>query len=109
MVAWAFARFMPGRIFWPIGLLFGGWGVTLILLALAITAAAIARWDVAIFLGLASIGITSIVELPMWLWATSKKLNPKYAIAKRMFGMTFPFESILTRQDREPRNDLEKA
>lgn len=93
IAGWIAARFLPGRLFWPIGLVFGGSISTLISIAFAITAVVMGQYGVAIYLGLAAFGITSIVEVPMWLWSAGRRMNPKYGIAKRMFGITFPFES----------------
>lgn len=99
LFAWIAARFLPGRLFWPIGLLFGGWGFTLICWTLTAISIAISRWDVGMYLLLASFGFTSFIQLPMWLWFIKwnrgKRMNPKYMIAKRMFGVVFPFESVI--------------
>jgi hypothetical protein len=93
VVAWLLARFLPGRLFWPIGLAFGGNVSTVVCLALAITAGVMGRYGLAAYLALAGLGLTALIEAPMWLWSTSRGMNPKYRIAKRMFGVTFPFEN----------------
>lgn len=94
------ARFLPGRVFYPISLFFAGTGYAVICVALAIFALVEARWAVAAFLVLSSVGVTGLVEAPMWLWTvTAGRLNPKYGIAKRMFGTTFPFEAELEGAD----------
>ena len=96
-VAFLAARFLPGRLFWTVGLLFGGNISTLIVLALAGVAVWMGLYWVAVYLALAGFGLTSFVELPMWLWTWSsrQRINAKYGIAKRMFGVTFPFEAEL--------------
>lgn len=95
-VAWFLARLLPGRLFWPIGLLFGGNASTLICIVLAITAAVMGHYGAAAYLVLAGIGFTSFIEAPMWMWSIeNRRMNSKYLIAKRMFGVTFPFEAEL--------------
>lgn len=91
------ARFLPGKLFWPIGLLFGGNVSTIINLFLAGLALWMGRWEVAIFMVAAAFGIASFIQPPMWLWAITRsdRINPKYGIAKRMFGTSFPFEADL--------------
>jgi hypothetical protein len=97
VVAWLFARFLPGRLFWPVGLACGGNGSTIICLLFAGMAVWLGLYGAAAYLALAGFGITSFVEVPMWLWtwSTRQRINPKYGIAKRMFGLTFPFEAEL--------------
>lgn len=105
IVALIFARRRPkGQMYWLtwswFGLLFGGWGETLICLVLAVEAAILHRWDIAIYLGLAAFGFTALFEAPTWLWGIGAQrirggryMSPKYVIAKRLFGMRFPFEA----------------
>jgi len=97
IVAWCFARFLPGRLFWPVGLLFGGNVSTIICLVLAGTSVWMGLYAVAVYLALGAFGVTSFLEVPMWFWARSEKnrMNAKYGIAKRMFGLTFSFEAEL--------------
>ncbi len=91
--AWLFARFHQGRVLGNIGMFFGGRVGTFIDLILAGLALYLGRWEVAIYLGLASIGFTRPVELPGYLWVwTSVGMHPKYQMAKRMFHTRFPFE-----------------
>jgi hypothetical protein len=93
VLAWAIARLLPGRLFWPVGLIFGGNISSLLCLGLAISTAVTGRYGATAYLFLAGFGITSVVEAPMWLWSLSRRMNPKYGIAKRMFGTVFPFET----------------
>lgn len=92
-LAWLLARY-KGRYVAPVGLYMGGWIETVINLAMAAYALYLQRWGLAAIFVLGALGATSVVMLPMWLWGvTSKGLHAKYAIAKRMWGMTFPFEA----------------
>jgi hypothetical protein len=94
--AWALARFLPGKFFYPLSIGFAGGGYTVVCLVLAALAAFQQRWGVAAFMGLSAFAITSFVAAPMWLWTiTAGRLHPKYGIAKRLFGVTFPFEAEL--------------
>jgi hypothetical protein len=95
VIAFLAARFLPGRLFWPIGLIFGGNGSTVIKLGLAAYALWLGLYGVAAYVALAAFGLTAIVELPMYLWTYSmrRRINAKYGIAKRMWNITFPFEA----------------
>lgn len=97
VVAFLAARFLPGRLFWPIGLLFGGNGSTVIKLGLAGYAIYLGLYGVAAYIGASAFGLTAFIELPMYLWTFSfgPKMNAKYYIAKRMWNITFPFEAHL--------------
>lgn len=97
VVAFLAARFLPGRLFWPIGLLFGGNGSTIIKLTLAGYAIYLGHYGVAAYIGAAAFGLTAFIELPMYLWTFSfgPKMNAKYYIAKRMWNIIFPFEAHL--------------
>lgn len=94
--AWLAARFFSGRIFFYIGLICGGWIATVLQLGLAGWAATETRYGVAVFTALHAFGITSLLTIGMWLWTfSSRRIHPKYGIAKRLFGVTFPFEGDL--------------
>jgi len=96
--AWLFARFLPGRLFWPLGIFFSGNVAMLICLLAAGYAMLVHLYGVAVFLVLAGYGATTFIEAPSWLWnLTSRGMNSKYGIAKRMYGITFPFETDLDR------------
>lgn len=95
VAAWILARFLPGRLFWPIGLVFAGTINTVLILALAVAAIVVGRYGIAAYLAASSFALTSFIEAPMWLWSATRQMNPKYLIAKRMFGTTFPFETII--------------
>jgi hypothetical protein len=95
-LAWCAARWLPGRPFFYIAFLYAGWVGTLIQLGFAGWAALEGRYWVAGFAALSAIGIASFLTIGMWLWSFSyRRINPKYAIAKRLFGIEFPFEKDL--------------
>jgi len=95
-LAWALASFGPTKLISRIGFITGGWVATLIDIALAAWAAYEQRWAVAGIMATTAFGITSIVMSPTWLWSSQGKgMNPKYRIAKRLFGLVFPFERHL--------------
>ncbi|WP_426034951.1 hypothetical protein [Brevundimonas sp. DC300-4] len=99
-LAWVVARYKPGNLVPPLGFITGGWVMTIINLALAGYALYLERWGVAAFMGLSAFGITSAVMLPLWLWhlderrlPAGQRMHAKYLIAKRRWGMSFPFEA----------------
>lgn len=97
-VAWLISRYMMvGKLYLPLSVVLAGNGSTLIHLALASYAVWSGRWGVGIALGLEAFGLLSWAMLPAWLWPMlfGGKMNPKYRIAKRMFGIIFPFERTI--------------
>ncbi|QTN19911.1 hypothetical protein HZ989_02190 [Brevundimonas sp. AJA228-03] len=95
-LAWAFAAYGPTGFVAKIGFLTGGWAATLLDLALAAWALYEHRWLIAGLLAGTAFGLTSPAMLPTWLWAwQGKGMNIKYRIAKRLFGVNFPFEHHL--------------
>jgi hypothetical protein len=97
-MAWLIASRAPAKPLVAVSFLYAGWIGMLIHIALAVWALVEGRLAVAIFTGLDAIGLASFLTIGMWLWsATSRRMNPKYAIAKRLFGIEFPFEKDLAR------------
>lgn len=96
-LAWLAARYLPGRLFFiPVSIVTGGWGQTIIQLAFAGFALWQQRWALAAILMASAFGLTSPVELPMWLWhMAAGGIHAKYAIVRRMFGPVFPFQLVL--------------
>lgn len=96
LITWIAARYLPGKAFIYPGFLFAGNISSLISLGLAAWALVESRWWIAGFMVADAVGVASFLTLPMHLWSmTSPGLNAKYAIAKRMFGIRFPFEADL--------------
>ena len=98
IVAWLFCQSMPRtKLIWWAGFVLAGWGGTIIQLAIAIYALFQRRWGVAAFVGLEAFGIMTMFMAPMWAWTifNGRRMNPKYVIAKKLFGTVFPFETQL--------------
>lgn len=92
-IAFIAARLLSGHALWPAGILFGGNLHTVVCLIFAGIGVWHGEYIVAAYLALASFGLTMFVEAPAILWSlTSRKMNPRYGIAKRMFDIEFPFE-----------------
>jgi hypothetical protein len=94
--AWLFARFVAPRWLYYFAFLYAGWTSTVVALGVAVWAGFQQDWITLAF-ALASIfALDTFIELPMWLWiAASRKMNAKYVLAKKMFGVAFPFEALL--------------
>lgn len=96
VVGWIAARFLPGKLIYPLGMVLGGWTSTIACLIAAVWAATHHHTGAALYLVVAAFGITSFVEIVTWLWTiSSRRMNAKYEIAKREWGTVFPFESQL--------------
>jgi len=96
VIAWIGARYLPGRLFYYPGFLFAGMMGTVISLGFVAWALVESRWWVAGFTAANALGIAAVAMPPIYLWTmSSPRLHAKYAIAKRMFGIRFPFESDL--------------
>ncbi len=97
-LAWGLSRFvMVGKVYLPLSLVLAGNGGMLVHLAIAAYALFERRWGVAAFVGLEAFGLMVMFMLPGWLWPMlfGGRMNPKYRIAKKMFGVEFPFERDL--------------
>jgi hypothetical protein len=95
-LAWLACRtFMNPRIWLPVAFVVAGVFGTVLHLAIAAFALYRHRWGVAAFMGLEAFGLLAVFMPPMWLWAIflGGRLNPKYRIAKKLFGIEFPFEA----------------
>ena len=94
-VAWLVSKEMMGsKAFRTAGFFFAGIFATVAQLALAGYAAFVGEYVVAAVLCLCAFNLHALVTPPLWLWAIfySGGLHPKYRIAKRLYGLEFPFE-----------------
>jgi hypothetical protein len=97
-LAWMLSRFvMVGKVYLPLSLILAGNGGMVVHLAISAYALFERRWGVAAFVGFEAFGLMAIFILPNWLWPMffGGRMNPKYRIAKKMFGIEFPFERDL--------------
>lgn len=93
--AWITARFFPSPSHYYFCFPFGGLFATVISIGFAMWAFAENNWWVGGFMMANALGIAVIAMPPFYLWTLTCRLHPKYEIAKRMFRITFPFESDL--------------
>ncbi len=80
------------------GTFFAGSLAMIIHLGIAAYALFEGRSGVAAFVGLQAFGLMAFFIPSMWLWPVfvGGGMHPKYRIAKRMFGIVFPFEGVGT-------------
>lgn len=98
MAAWLLCWAKPDiKVFLWAAFIHAGWIGTIIDLAIAGYALYERRWGVAVFVGLEAFGLMALLIPPMWAWSLfgGRRLNPKYTIAKKLFGTVFPFERDL--------------
>lgn len=89
LVVWKFASERLASL----GFVFGGRISTIVCLTGAVWFAYNGHWGYAVIMALASIGLLAIVAPSTWLFSIlSRDMHPKYALAKRLFLMDFPFE-----------------
>ena len=84
----------PNRFFRTMGMVVvGGWVATILQLGVAGYFAYSGWWGATAVAVLAAVGLLSFIVPMMLLWNIgSGGLHPKYRLAKRMYGLTFPFE-----------------
>jgi hypothetical protein len=100
---WTISWFIPGRFAASIGILFAGSSLTVGCLMLAGVAAYQGLYDVAGIAAVISLagGFLLLISPPMWLYIMfSKEMNPKYVLAKKMWGLVFPFEKYLRQKEK---------
>lgn len=99
--AWGICLHIPPKLALALSFVLCGNVRTLVCVAAAAICAWSGRYGGAVYLGLAAFGITCPIQLPMWLWmwgwiwSPYQSMHFKYKIAKRLFGITFPFEQHL--------------
>lgn len=100
---WAISWFIPGRFTASLGTFFAGSFCTIGCLVLAGIAAYQGLYVVAGIAAIISIGGNPLLLIspPMWLYNIfSKELDPKYILAKKMWGVIFPFEKYMRQQEK---------